>query len=131
VVFRLNEGERGQIMKVLTLVVLVLALAMPTTAVAHGNYVDSAYNTEKNIERKFPRVRAALCKPLPPWARARYGAHSEVVGTVRKWDHFYCGVAIIDGSVCLVVAHMTGPRWNQFILTSWQGKGCTSRQLRG
>jgi hypothetical protein len=116
-------------MRVLALV--VLALALPAAAVAHGGYIDSAYNTEKNIERKFPRVAAALCKPLPPWARAKYGAYSEVVGTVRKWNHFHCAVAIVDGSACLVVAHMTGRRWNEFILTSWQGRGCTSRQLRG
>jgi hypothetical protein len=113
------------------LLLIALVLAIPAAASAHGNYVDSAYSTEKNIEGKFPRVKSALCKSLPPWARRQYGAYSEVVGTVRKWNHFYCGVAIRDGSVCLIVAHMTGPRWNQFILTSWQGQGCTSRQLRG
>ena len=118
-------------MKLILLILAALALMVPAVASAHGEYVDSAYNTEKNIERKFPRVTAALCKPLPAWARTQYRAFSEVVGTVRKWNHFYCGVAIVDGSTCLVVAHMTGQAWYQFILTSWQGRGCSSRQLRG
>jgi len=111
--------------------VLAIAVALPTLASAHGRYQDSAYKTEKNIERKFPRVSAAVCGPLPQWARAQYGAYSEVRGTVRTWNHFYCGVAIVDGSTCLAVAHMTGPSWYQFILSSWQGAGCSSRQLRG
>jgi hypothetical protein len=55
------------------LVLVVLALALPVSASAHGTYLDSAYNTEKNIERKFARVTGAICKPLPAWARARYG----------------------------------------------------------
>jgi hypothetical protein len=108
-----------------------LALAITAGASAHGLYMDTAYNTEKNIERKFPRVSQALCKPLPAWARRQYGAVSEVVGTVRKWNHFYCGVALRSGDICLAVAHMTGPAWNEFIVTGWQGRGCTSRQLRG
>lgn len=114
-----------------TLLVALCALTLTASASAHGVYNDSAYNTESNIKRKFPRVGAVLCKPVPAWARSQYKVYSEVRGTVRYWNHFFCGVALKSGGVCLVVAHMTGKQWHQFILTSWPSQGCTPRQLRG
>ena len=95
-----------------------LALVAPT-ALAHGNYFDTAYNTERALKWKFPRILASACQPLPTWARAQYGAQSYVRGTTRIWNHFYCGVKIRRGPICLVVVHHVARTRPGITVTSW------------
>lgn len=118
-------------MKKLILIALVaLTLAAPASAHYGGLWFDTAARTAFNIERKFPRIEVARCVPVPVEYRVRFNAHSQVSGSVRQWDHFLCGLAPRGAATCLVLAHMTGREWNQFVLTSWPRNGCTPYVLR-
>jgi hypothetical protein len=133
--YRDNHTKGVIAMRRLLLVVLLALLCFAPTAQAHyGNiWFQKATTLEKSVVDKYPRVVAARCKPLPLFARARYSAHSMVEGSVRYWDHFLCGVySNWNNDACLAVAHITGERWNQFVLTTWPLEhGCTPYQLRG
>jgi hypothetical protein len=112
------------------LLALVALIAAPA-ALAHGTYLDTAYNTEHNIERKF---RVWLLRRA---GRCLYGHGLGTTRTLKswalsaKWDHFGCGNRPTQRGSCVLVAHMTGPSWWQFVVTSWVRNGCTPRQLRG
>jgi hypothetical protein len=111
--------------------VAVAGVASGTASAHFGNkWFTTAAHMSSDIEQTFTSVQVARCVPLPPSKRAQYHAHSFVRGSVRMWDHFLCALAIDDGSSCLAVAHVTGQAWNQNVLTSWPGNGCTPYQLR-
>lgn len=117
-------------MKKSFLVAVLIALALPASASAHGVWFYKAISAERNIVAKYPAVSAAHCSPLPTWARARYGARSFVRGGVRLWNHFYCGVySTYLGAPCLVIFHGLGER--NIVVTSWPRGGCTTRALWG
>ena len=111
---------------------LTMGLGTTPAATAHpgGIWYDTAARTAMNIERKFPRVVAARCFPVFASERAQYNAHSNIYGSTRQWDHFLCYVGPRGADVCAVIAHMTGKRWDQFVLTSYPRKGCSPYVLR-
>lgn len=116
-----------------TIAIALAAVAITPAASAHPGdiWFDTAARTARNIEEKFARsVSTARCWPLEPGERARFDADSYVEGDVRRWDHFLCGLAIRRGRVCFTVAHMTGKRWDEFVLTSYRYKGCSPYELR-
>jgi len=113
---------------------LVILAVVPATAQAHGRWYNTAARTEQDIEYKYRAVAAALCKPLPVWARGQYRADSYVRGTVRVWNHFLCAVySTYSRTNCLSVAHLVGQHRDGINLTSWKygGRGCTTRDLWG
>ena len=119
-------------MKLVLGAAILTSLALATGAQAHfGNiWFDTAKNTERAIEAKYPRVLAASCRPIPQHLRGRYPAHSQSDGWVRRWDHFLCGVASTTGRACAVIAHHTGPEQRHVVLTTFHVSGCTRRDLR-
>ena len=111
-------------------VIAALAAAAPASAHRGDIWFGTAAGTAKNIEAKYASVSLARCWPLPVSLRSRYDADSFVRGSVRRWDHFECGLAIRGGRICFVVAHMMGQRWNQIMLTSYPYRGCSPYELR-
>ena len=119
----------------LTLIVIVSVGAMltPASASAHGTWYYTRAQVEQGIEEKYPAVSAALCKPVPEWARGRYGVDSFVARSgSRVWNHFLCAVwSTRLNAPCMAISHHVG-RMNHLInLTSWPGEGCSTRALWG
>jgi hypothetical protein len=114
------------------MIVALLATISTASASAHGRWYSTAAKTAQDIEWKYTAVVAAKCSPLPTWARRQYGADSQISGTTRQWNHFFCAVySRYSESACVVVAHLVGQNRNGINLTSWPGRGCTTRQLWG
>ena len=117
----------------LSFVLVLAALITPVVALGHGNWFATAAGTAQDVEAKYSAVAAANCRALPSWARARFGAQSQIRGTVRTWNHFLCAVysTWLDDT-CLAVAHHVGQDRDGVNLTSWPyGNGCTTRALWG
>ena len=114
-----------------TILAFAFLAAVPAAGAHPGNiWYTTPAKAAGNLESKFSSITTARCWPLQPFDRLRYGADSFVRRGARLWDHVICGVLLQSGEACLVVFHVTGRRWHQFILSSYRVRGCTPYQLR-
>ncbi len=118
------------IRKALIGVLLVGALALPATAQAHfgDRWFGTAAKTGRDIPDKYPKILSASC-----WSRGPLKAHFLLTNGTRKWDHFGCIVNLVNHwnvPSCVVLVHITGPRWSDFYLTGLLYSACSPRDIR-
>jgi hypothetical protein len=111
---------------------VVIALCFIRVAVAHAHYgnlwFQTRANMEENIEGKY-QVYSVSCRKHPNAHWTQDNAFS-----LRRYDHFICGVnSEVTGRVCVAVAHQTGSRWSDIVLTGYhyaRGTTCVPADLR-
>jgi hypothetical protein len=115
----------------ISVLVVAASLALAGAASAHdGNiWFTTSKSAQASIKDKY-FVSYAGC-----FGSKRFG-HKWTKGFKTMWDHFACLVhSDITDRNCTVLAHMTGQKWYQIVLTSYKTGDpdyptCTPRDLR-